>query len=545
MSRPGEQLAEARAAYRQRQWPRAHAVYSSVGRSAELTPEDSAALADSAWWLGRVDDSVAAGCAAFSGFLAAGRAREAAMAAVGVAVNHFLRGDGATGSGWVAHAARLLEDEPECPEHGYLIYLLHVEGAFDDPDPATVVPAARRVRAIGRRHGDTNLMAIGLLGEGRMLVRDGRVADGMALLDEAMAHVLAGEVAPDWAGNIYCHLMTTCHEFGDLQRARQWVEATSSWLETLPAAVLFTGICRIHRSQVLQQTGHWDESEREAARVCADLGDIAGLAAAEGHYQLGELARLRGHPVAAQSAYQRAHRLGRSPQPGLGLLRLAQGRIDAARAAVRTALIAETTNRLARARLLAAEAEIELAAGAMDGAADAVSELTGIAERYASPGFTATARHWRGAVLLAADRVGEALPVLHEACHAWRELHAPYECARVRVLMADACRRLGDADGAELELAAAAEVFARLGAAPDESAVAALRGEPPRPGGLTDREREVLACLAAGRTNREIAGALVISEKTVARHLSNIFTKLGVGSRTAAAAWSHRHGIHG
>jgi DNA-binding CsgD family transcriptional regulator len=545
MSQPGDRLAQARAAHRQRRWPEAHASYAAVGGPAVLAPDDSAAFADAAWWLGRVDDSIAAGSAAFTGFLAAGRAREAAMAAVGVAVNHSLRGDGAAGRGWVAHAARLLDDQPECPEHGYLAYLLQVEGALDSADRAPVLAAARRVRELGRRHGDTNLVAMGLLGEGRVLVRAGRVTDGMALLDEAMAHVLAGEVVPDWAGNVYCHLMSTCHELGDLRRARQWVEATSSWLDTLPAAVLFTGICRVHRSQVLQETGHWAESEREAARVCTDLGGIAGQAAAEGHYQLGELARLRGDRVAAERAYRQAHRLGGSPQPGLALLRLAQGRIDAARASVRTALIAETANRLVRARLLAAEAEIALAAGARDRAAAAAGELTDIAERYASPGFTAAARHWTGAVLLARDRAGAALPVLHEARRAWQELQAPYDCARVRVLLADACRRLGDADGAELELAAAAEVFARLGAAPDEAAVAALRGVPSRPGGLTDREREVLACLAAGRSNREIAGALVISEKTVARHLSNIFTKLGVGSRTAAAAWGNRHGIAG
>ena len=545
MSQPDDRLAAARAAYQRRLWPEAYASYTSAGDSAALTPDDLAAFADAAWWLGRVDDCIAAGTAAFSGFLAAGRAREAAMSAVGIAVNYFLRGDDATGSGWVAHAARLLDDEPECPEHGYLTYLLQVEGALDSPDRKAVVDAARRVRDVGRRHGDTNLVAIGLLGEGRILVRDGRVADGMALLDEAMAHVLAGEVVPDWAGNIYCHLMTTCHELGDLRRARQWVEATSAWLETLPVAVLFTGICRVHRSQVLQETGHWTESELEATRVCADLADIACETAAEAHYQLGELARLRGDLVAAEHAYRQAHRLGCSPQPGLALLRLAQGRVDAARASARTALIAETANRLVRARLLAAEAEIALAAGAADGAAVAVDELTDIATRYASPGFTAAARHWQGAVLLATDRAAEALPVLHEACRAWQELQAPYDCARVRVLLADACRRLGDADGAELELAAAAEVFARLGAAPDEAAVAALRGVPSRPGDLTDREREVLACLAAGRSNREIAAALVISEKTVARHLSNIFTKLGVGSRTAAAAWGHRHGIPG
>ena len=545
MTSPVDPLHEARAAHRERRWPDAFAAYRAVPDTTTLTADDHAALADAAWWLGRVDDAIAEGSAAFARYSAEGRRREAAMSGVGVAVNHFLRGDAATGSGWVAQASRLLADEPECAEQGYLMYMLEVEGALDSPDRAAVVAAARRVRELGRRQEDANLVAVSLLGEGRILLRDGRVADGMALLDEAMAHVLAGEVLPDWAGNIYCHLMSACYELGDLRRARSWVEATTEWLETLPAAVLFTGICRVHRAQVLQETGRWADSEREAARVCADLADIAGLTAAEGYYQLGELARLRGDLTTAESAFQHAHRLGRSPQPGFALLRMAQGRDDAARASVRTALLAETTNRLVRARLLAAEAEIALTTGDSDAAATAVTELSGIAEQYASPAFTAAARQWSGAVLLATDQPGEAVPVLHEACRAWQELQVSYGCARARVLLAEACRRLGDGDGADLELAAAAEVFHRLGAERDEAAVAAFRGAPAQPGGLSEREQGVLALTADGSSNREIAEALMISEKTVARHLSNIFTKLGVGSRTAAAAWGHRHGGSG
>jgi ATP/maltotriose-dependent transcriptional regulator MalT len=544
MTGPGEALAVAREAARRGNWPEALAAFEALPEGCPLSADDHAAWADAAWWLGRVDECIAAYDRAFHSYLGAGMPREAAMTALGIGATFFLRGDGTGGAAWLGRSAELLADQPECPEQGYLLYLTEVEAALDGPDPVAVVAAAaRRVRDLGHRHADPNLVALGLLGEGRSLLRQGDIRAGMALLDESMVLVLGGEVLPDWAGNVYCHLMSACHELADLRRARFWVEATARWLATLPAAVLFTGICRVHRSQVLQATGAWPESEREAARVCADLIDIAGAAAAEGHYQLGELARLRGHLPAAEQSFQQAHQLGRDPQPGLALVRAAQGRPDAAAASLRTALLVEAANPLARARLRVAQAEIALLTGDLTTADDAVEELTAVAESHASPGFAAAARHWRGALLLARRRPNEAMPCLHEACAAWRALQAPYDCARARVALAEAYRQLGDVDGAELELSAAAGVFERLGAVPDAAAVALLRGSVLQPGGLTDRELEVLTLLAAGRSNREIAGALVISGKTVARHLSNIFTKLEVGTRTAAAAWAHQHAM--
>ena len=544
MTDPGDRLSSAREAAHRGDWPEALAAFDALPPDCPpLDADDHAAWADAAWWLGRVDQCIAAYDRAFRSYLDADQPRAAAMTALGTAATLFLRGDVTGGSSWLGRSADLLAGLPECPEQGYLVYLTEVEGALDGPDPAAVVAAARRVRDLGRRHADANLVAIGLLGEGRCRLRQGDVRGGMALLDESMVLVLGGDVAPEWAGNVYCHLMSACHELADLRRARYWVEATTRWLTTLPAAVLFTGICRVHRSQVLQVTGNWSASEREAARVCADLTDVAGAAAAEGHYQLGEVARLRGDIAAAERSYRRAHRLGRDPQPGLALARAAQGRPDVGAASLRAALLIVPANPLARARLRVAQAEVALLVGDLTTAADAVEELARVAESHASPGFTAAAQQWRGALLLAERRPTEAVPCLHEASAAWRDLQAPYECARARVVLADAYRQIGDVDGAELELAAAAEVFDRLGAAPDAAAVALRRGTVLRPGGLTDRELEVLALLAAGRSNREIARALVISAKTVARHLSNIFTKLGVGTRTAAAAWAHQHDV--
>lgn len=543
MHEPSEALAAARDAYRRRDWAGARAGFLATRELGELSSDDLFALADAAWWLGLVDESVAVGEEAYRRYLHGQRPRQAARAAIGIAVNLLLRGDDVVGSGWMGRAQRLLRDEPECAEHGYLRYLLEVEAALGGPGLDAVMDSARQVQEIGRRHGDPNLVATGTLGEGRALVKQGRVAEGMALLDEAMVAVLSDDLSPEWAGNVYCHLMAACHELADVRRAVAWTEATTRWLETLPAAVLFTGICRVHRSQVFQITGAWEQAEREAARVCRDLADIHVASAAEGHYQVAELRRLRGDLAGAEEAYEEAHRRGRDPQPGLALVRLAQGRADAASASVRAALAAASGDPLARFRLRAAQVEIALAGGDVASARAASDELEEVAAAYPSSGFGATASHARGAVRLAEGRAAEALPVLREACRRWQELDAPYEAACVGTLLARAYEELDDPEAAARELGAAEAAFDRLGAA----AATRQRTGPVRgrqlPGGLTAREVQVLALVAAGKTNREVASSLVISERTVARHLSNIFTKLQLPSRTAAAAFAFEHGL--
>jgi DNA-binding CsgD family transcriptional regulator len=538
-----EELADGLRAHRNRDWPAAHRRLTALGRRRELPPDGLAVLSDSAWWLGRVDESIATGQDAYRGFVAAGRPRPAASAAIGVAVNLFLRGQAEPGAGWLQRAGRLLAGLPECAEQGYLCYLTEVEGALDGPDPDAVVTAARQVADLGRRLGVPNLSAAGAMGEGRVLVRRGRVVEGMALLDEAMVAVLADRLDPDWAGNLYCHMMAACHEVGDVRRAVHWVAATIKWLATLPCAAVFAGICRVHRSQVLQVTGDWQRAEAEADRACRDLADVHVLAAAEGHYQVGELRRLRGDLTAAAAAYRRAHELGRDPQPGHALLRLAEGAADAAGRSLHTALLARTGERLARVPLLVAQGEVALARGDLAPARAAADELAATAAVYGSSGLVGAACRARGALLLAESRPADALPVLVEACRLWHGCGARHDTARLRVLLARAYRALDDPDSTARELDVAETVFAELGAGPDRAQVAELRGA--RPAGLTAREVDVLRCLAAGRTNREIAAALVISEKTVGRHLAHIFTKLGVTTRTAAAAYAHGNGLMG
>ncbi|HSI92864.1 MAG TPA: LuxR C-terminal-related transcriptional regulator [Jiangellaceae bacterium] len=531
-------LREARDAYQRRDWSRAVEWYEAAGAQGGLSGADAGALADAAWWLGRIDESNQAHEQGYRRQLDAGEPRAAAMSAIALAVNLLLRGDDVLGSAWMTRARRLLDDDRDSPEYGYVLFLTEVEANFGTPNRDGALDAARQVQELGRRHSHPELVVAGTMGEGRILIKQGAPRRGVARLDEALVMLLTEELSPDWAGDVYCNLMAAAVEMADVQRAIAWTEATSRWLTSLPAAVLFTGICRLHRSQVLQLQGAWEQAMAEAERASTDLADIQPASAAEAHYQLGEIHRLRGALRAAEQAYDAAHRLGRDPQPGIALLHLDRGRADAASASIRAALVAEP-DRLARARLCAAQVEIAVATGDDAAARKASEELAETAAHYGSSGLELMARYAHGAALLASGHPEEALPVLREACHRWNSFDAPFECARIRLLLATAYRTLGDGDAAVREEAAAAAVYDRLGAAWPVAA----GGRPGLPRGLTEREAEVLALVAAGRTNREAAATLVISEKTVARHLANIYAKLGVSSRTAANAFAFENGL--
>ncbi|QBI20796.1 LuxR family transcriptional regulator [Egibacter rhizosphaerae] len=542
-------LDTARGSLSARDWPAARQAFESAReRGVVLSAEDLYALADACWWMGRVDEALAAYQGSHEGFLDDGDTAAAASAALDIAVNHFLRGDEAAGSAWFSRVQRLLRDAPECPVHGYVAFLLEVEGPLGgirpggEADAEAIAAAARRIQALGHRHGDDSLVAVATMGEGRALVKAARVEEGLGLLDEAMLAVRTEHLDPKWAGNVYCHLMSAAYEIADIGRAVRWTEATTRWLEQLPVALLFTGICRVHRSQVHQLTGAWDRAEGEAIRVGEELAGIQPASAAEGHYQVGEIRRLRGDVAGAEDAYAQAHRLGRDPQPGLALLRLAQGRAGVAWSAIRAALIARAGDPLGRARLCAAGVEIAVAADELPAAAELCDELADTATAYGTTGLRVMAVHARGTLTLAAQGHEQALPLLRDACQGWRDLGAAHTEACARVLLASAYDALGDADAAARERAVAAATFEQLGAGPDLARCAPQPHEP-RADGLTSREIEVLACVAAGRSNREVAAELVISEKTVARHLSNIFTKLGVASRTEAAAYAFSHDL--
>ncbi len=536
-------LERGRAAFIRPAWGEAYAELSAAENRSELGFEDLERLAVAAFLVGRDADSAAAWEHAHQACLNAGDAARAARCAFWLAFGLINRGEVARGGGWLMRARRLLEEQQhECVEHGYLLMPAGIE-MFATGDPATAHTTFAQVTAIGEHFRDPDLVTLGRTGEGRTLIRLGHVDDGMALLDEAMIAVTAGEVSPILVGATYCSVMDACREVFDLRRAREWTAALSHWCATQPDLVPYRGECMIYRAEIMQVQGAWSDAAEEARRACEWLAQLPGPGVGPAFYQQAELYRLRGQFAKAEQAYREATRFGHTPQPGLALLRLAQGQFDRAAAAIRRA-VEEAQDRLARAKVLAAHAEIMLAVGDVSAARSAADELTIIASDLDAPLLLAVAAHATGAVLLAEQDARAAIDALRRAWTAWQKLEAPYDAARVRVLVGLAHRALGDRDTAAMELDAARWVFRQLGAVPDVIRVEALiREAAPQVAGLTAREVEVLRLVAAGKTNRAIATDLFLSERTVDRHVSNIFSKLGLSSRAAAAAYAVEHNL--
>jgi ATP/maltotriose-dependent transcriptional regulator MalT len=536
------ELARGREAAGRLAWAEAYTALSLADRSSPLAGEDQERLATAAHLLGRVEDCLRALQRAQQLHAEGGDPRRAARCAFWLAFHLINQGELTQASGWLARANRLLENEQECAEHGYLLVPVALRQALAGDYPGAR-RTADRAAAIGRRAADPDLVALALSVHGRIMVREGRVGEGVVLLDEAMVAVVAGELSPIVAGAVYCSVIDACQEVLEWRRAHEWTDALAAWCGKQPDMVTYTGQCLVHRAEILQLHGAWPQAVEEAKRAGERLvqgADSYAIGAA--FYQQGEVHRVLGDFTAAEDAYQQASRQGLEPQPGLALLRLAQGRTDAAAAAIRR-VVAETSEGFRRAKLLPAQVEIVLAVGDVPAARDAADELTGIAERYDTPALQAIAGHAHGAVLLAEGDARAAVVALRGAWQAWRELEAPYEAARVRVLVGLGCRALGDEETATMELDAARGMFAQLGAAPDLARLATLerREAASRGHGLTARELQVLRLVAAGKTNHAIATDLVLAAKTVDRHVSNIYTKLGVSSRAAATAYAYQH----
>jgi DNA-binding NarL/FixJ family response regulator len=539
---PRSDLDRGRAAAQRFAWAEACEALLLVDRSTPLGPEDLHLLATAAYVTGKVPECLDALRRSYDWHVQTDQPRGAARAAFWIAYTFGNRGDVAQAGGWLARATQALEMQPrDCAEWGLVLGVTAFRH-MGSGDFAQGLAFAEEAARIGRATADADGLGLALTQCARALVTLGRPSEALALLDEAMVAVVAAEISPIAAGTVYCSMISICQEFAELRRAQEWTEALDTWCGKQQNMAVFTGQCLVHRAELLQLRGRWPEAIEEAQRACERLaGSIDAFATGAARYRQAEIHRVCGDLAAAERSYRQAGDWGHEPCPGLALLRLAQGDLGAAQAAMHRAL-SETAAPLRRARLLPANVEIALASGEVAAAAQSAHELANIAARYETPALRATAEHARGAVLLAEGEPVGALAALRAAIRLWRDLDVPYEIARARELVALACRRMGDEDSATLELQAAANVFASLGAEPDHARVKALAtGRAPASHGLSARELQVLQLIATGRTNHAIAAELALSEKTVERHVSNVFIKLGVSSRAAATAYAYQH----
>lgn len=532
-----------RAAYSTGAWSEAYESLARADRESALAANDLELLATSAYMLGHEGEYRELLERAHRAHLDAGQEVSALRCAFWIGLTLASHGEIARASGWLRRARRLLERQGgDRVERGYLLLPAVFESEARG-DWAAAAATAGEAAAIGESFGDPDLFAVAAHAQGAMLIKLGRIDEGLGLLDEAMVAVTAGELSPIVSGIVYCGVILACQDAREIGRAREWTAALSSWCARQPELVAFTGRCLVHRAEILQLEGALSDAldeARRAAERCLEGENPA--AAAEACYRQGEIHRLRGDFCAAEEAYREASRLGREPQPGLALLRLAQGEADAAATAIRR--VAATAEAGDRAGILSACVEIMLAVEDIEAARDACRELERIAAGQERGALGALAAQARGAADLAAGDSDSALASLRRAAEVWQELRAPYEAARVRELVGRACEMLGDEDTAKLELEASRAAYADLGAWTDLARLGGTAGRR-RDGayGLTARELEVLRHLATGRTNKAIAAELVLSERTVDRHVSNIFAKLRVSSRAAATAFAYEHGL--
>ena len=542
-------LEDGRKAYRSGAWSDAYRLLTAASEQGGLEPQDLECLATAAYLTGADEHAVQAMQRAQRAWVESGATARAAKTACLVGFILMGPGERSRASGWFGRAARLLEDvDGPCVARGYVLLPKALQ-LVAGPDFQRALEVFEEAAGIGQRFGDLDLIAFARHGQARTMLRMGHVDDGLPLLDEVMIGVEAGDVSPVFAGVVYCSAIEACREIFDLDRARAWTYALDAWCGSQPGLVPYRGECFVQRAEMLRHQGAWDESLEESERACAWLMQPSPRpAAGEAFYQLAELHRLRGAFGRAETAYAEATRRGRSPQPGLARLRLAQGDAPAARSALERVL-AEARRPSQRLEALPAIVDVALAVGDVGSAGRSANEIAELAEAIGTPAVRARADHARGAVLLAQGKPQEASAPLRSALEAWTSLGAVYEAACVRVRIGEACLRAGDLDTAALHFAAARDTFVRLGAAPalgrleDVARAGGSPADTDRAGGLTPRELEVLRLVAAGDTNRGIGDALGISERTVERHVSNIFDKTGASSRAAATAFAYENDL--
>lgn len=544
-------LERARRSYKARAWDDAVALFQAADALAPLAVDDLEQLALAAALIARDDLHLKTHERIYHACVEAGDARRAARAGFWLGFRLMPLGERARAQAWFARAQRTLEGlSGEHVEAGYLLLptiLLKAKGG--ELDAADQL--ANEARAIAHRFKDADLIALSSTLHGRVLLGRGEIERGLALFDEAMLWAADHELSPPLTGIIYCHVISACTQVWALDRAREWTAALSEWCDAQPQLRAFAGPCLVHRAELMELNGDWTSSI-DAARMAAErtVSTNDPVAAATALYQQAEIHRLRGEEALADAGYSECSKRGIEPLPGLALLRLAQGKTEAAASAMRR-VVASTADRLQRTRYLPAHVQIMLAIGALDEAKAGADELEAIAAAYGGEVLLAKAQHARAAVLLAQGNARAAVQPLREALLTWQRIGAPYIAARIHGLLAQAFDALGDCDCAALERGWAREAFEQLGAAPDLAALGAqpavsvrpLAPAAPNTYGLSPRELQVLKLVASGKTNRAIAGELFLSEKTVDRHVSNIFGKLEVATRAAATAFAYEHGL--
>ncbi len=534
-------VATGREAYQQQDWPGCWAALTEADRAAPLAAADLQLLAISGYLTGRDEPAYDALARAYNAYVAAGDPRSAARSAFYLASLLQDTGEPGRAGGWIARARALVDQHDLGGAEAGLLGAHQAHELLESGAVADALALAERSVAAGRACGDPDVVTLALLTVGHAHVSRGDVARAVACLDEVMLAVSGDELIPPVAGLAYCAVIAACMRLHDLRRAREWTAALTGWCDAQPGLVPYRGICLVHRAELMTLSGNWADALVEATRASEFL---RASAAAEAFYRLGELQRLRGDFAAAETAYRRANTGGRLPEPGLLRLRLAQGRTDVAAATARH-LLSQVGEGMVRLEVLAACIDAASQAHDLDLARTATDELKGLADGSDEPLLGAFASRATGQMLLAECRPADALPALRRGWRAFQELDLPYEAAQVRTLIGECCRALGEEDSAQMEFDAARWWFDQLGAVPDRDRVAVLATAATRPadGGLTARELQVLRLVAAGRTNRAVADELFLSEKTVARHVSNIFTKLDVPSRSAATAYAYEHGL--
>jgi DNA-binding NarL/FixJ family response regulator len=528
-----EILRAAREAHLRRDWQASYAGFAQAQESAPLAPGDLDALAVAAWRLGRCKESVRFAEQVFAEMVRVEPAA-AATKAVEVALAWLTRGDLNIGQGWMNRARRLLDGTTESPTHAYLAYLdAWIADLIGDAD--ALAQKVAELRAMADRLDAPVVTTLGLVSEALVAIGESRVKDAFGLIDEAMLPVLADEVPIEWAGDIYCLVLHHCHRLADQPRMRAWTQSMTRWSEDIAASPTYGGLCEIYRLQLRAATDDYRTLEDKLSAASCNLEEVNTFAAAEGYYQLGEIRRLRGDLEGALAAFSRAREKGTDPQPGEALVRLQQGDSDAAWTALQMAL--GWQDRIGRIRLLRTAVEVALARDCLEEAEALCRELESGATEFGTPGFRAWAAHARGALLVVSGEHNAALDALHKALREYRTQQCRYETAQVYEWMAKAHVALGEHQAADADTATAESIYRQLRVEP------VRKPATPSPGGLTKREVDILTRIAGGATNKQVAEQVFLSEKTVRRHLANIYSKLGVSSRTAAVSWAYANRV--